>query len=497
MRRVLSTCLLLSFLAAPAAARQAGNDDDRLSRLEKLLEVQQQHIQSLKRQVAAGSGSDPETARVEIMRQQIREVLSETGFRESLMQSTVTAGYDGGFFIRSSDDKFSLKVNGLLQFRWTHYATRASNRYFLPTYQRNDRTGFDVERLRLDFSGHAYSPDWTWFIELEADAADGYDFILGEGWVNYSFSDAFNMKAGLFKIASTRANMMGNGALQFVDRPVFDAVYGLGFGIGVRFWGSLFDNKMDYYVDLLNSLGSGEDFAIGRTITNDPAELDGNPGLALRAVWHVLGDDPGGDFTDEADLAMHESPALDIGFHYAFNDDQGDAFTTRIPFPAVRNLFGGGFGLTTTNGLQINQFGIDAAFKYHGFSATGEYVLRIVDPRRANRNPITPWTLLTGQDSTTVQHGAYLQVGYFLPIPSLDNKLEAVARVGGISTLASGQEGTWEYGAGLNYYIDGNNVKLQADMMKVTEAPISNPYTGLANVNDDVLLFRVQLQFAF
>ncbi len=82
-------------------------------------------------------------------------------------------------------------------------------------------------------------------------------------------------------------------------------------------------------------------------------------------------------------------------------------------------------------------------------------------------------------------------------IGSLENKLEAVVRVGGISTLANGQEGTWEYGAGLNYYIEGNNVKLQTDMIKVSEAPISNPYTGLANVNDDVLMFRVQLTFAF
>ena len=35
-------------------------------------------------------------------------------------------------------------------------------------------------------------------------------------------------------------------------------------------------------------------------------------------------------------------------------------------------------------------------------------------------------------------HGAYLQMGYFLPIAGLEDKLEAVVRVGGISVLNGG-----------------------------------------------------------
>ena len=124
-------------------------------------------------------------------------------------------------------------------------------------------------------------------------------------------------------------------------------------------------------------------------------------------------------------------------------------------------------------------------------------MLRMVDPRRAGRRPFTPWWLLTRQGDTTVQHGAFVQAGYFLPIPGLERKIEAVARVGGISTLANGQEGTWEYAAGLNYYIEGNKVKLQTDVTKITEVPISSNYSSLANVNDDALIWRVQLQVAF
>ena len=89
-----------------------------------------------------------------------------------------------------------------------------------------------------------------------------------------------------------------------------------------------------------------------------------------------------------------------------------------------------------------------------------------------------------------------MQAGYFLPIPGLEKKLEAVARVGGISVNTEGSEGTWIYSGGLNYYFEGNRVKLQTDVTKITEVPISAG-GWLGNVNDDALIWRVQLQVAF
>jgi len=481
-----------SSVAQEGPARLLG--DERIARLEALLRAQQEEIDRLEQHVAVEQSADADRMRTEAMRQQIREILSEQEFRESLMPSIMLAGYDQGFYIKSSDDKFKLNINGYMQFRWTHYATRSDNRYLLPRRERDDRTGFDLQRLRLIFSGHAWTPDLTYHVQMRADAPDGYDFRVHWAYLNYRFMDEFQMTAGIFKLASTRSQLHSEAGFQFVDRPVADAVFGLANGLGVRFWGQLFDKKLEYMIDVANALNS----ELNRTITPDPAEHDNNPAILARLVWHALGDDLA-TWKVEGDVPRHDTPHLDFGFSYAFNDDQGDLRTTRIPFPATR-LLGfsrGGFGLTSTNGLQINQFSWDAAFKYEGFSAIGEYVLRLVDPRRAGRVPFTPWWLLTGQDATTAQHGGYLQLGYLLPIPGLEDKLEAVARVGGVSALASGQEGTWEYGGGVNYYIQGNDVKLQADVVKISEAPISSSYSSLANVNDDALVFRVQLQMAF
>ncbi|MFH1747671.1 MAG: porin [Planctomycetota bacterium] len=467
-------------------------DSQELARLETQLRVQQHEIDLLEQQLAGAQERDPDATRAEMMRQQIREILGEQEFRESLMPSVLQAGYDKGFFIRSGDDKFLMKINGQVQFRWTHYDVQSRNHYLLPRLERDDRTGFDMQRVRLTFSGHAYSPDLTYYVQLRTGVGTGYDTRLRDGYINYRFRDEFQFRAGMFKIAATQSHLTSSGDLQLVDRPMVDAVFGLSRGMGVRFWGKLFDKRLEYFVDVMNSFnGAGN-----RTITGDPAELDGNPGLAFRLLWHALGENPGKDLKVESDIEFHESPALDFAFNYAFNDDAGDSQTTEIPFPR-RSTLPGGFGLTTTNGLQINQFGLATAFKWRGFSARGEYILRLVDPRRAGRTPFAPWWLLTGDDSTTAQHGAYVQMGYFLPIPGMERKIEAVARVGGISALAESRACAWEYSAGVNYFIHEDNVKLQADVTKVTEAPISGNSVSLANVNDQPLIFRVQLQVKF
>jgi hypothetical protein len=48
----------------------------------------------------------------------------------------------------------------------------------------------------------------------------------------------------------------------------------------------------------------------------------------------------------------------------------------------------------------------------------------------------------------------------------------------------------------MNCYIQGNKVELQTGVAKISEVPTAAPYSSLANVNDDALVFRVQLQVA-
>ncbi len=506
----------LGFLAAMAAVLLVGpvwaedsaapGTTDKVARLEALLEAQQRKVDALEQQLAAAAQQDTDKARVEQMKQQIREVLSEKEFRESLMPSTVQAGYDKGFYIKSSDDKFMLKFQGCFQFRWTYYNTQRQNRYLAPGFDfPRDRSGFDWNRNRFKFLGNVYSKDLTYFLELDSSSSANLDTALLYSYINYRFTreDEFQMRFGTFRLASTRADFGSTQDMQFPDYPYMNAVFGLVRGTGVRFWGKLFDKKLDYYLDVVNTLVRGDT----QTITNDEDLFtnghDNSPAVVFRTVWHALtgecrtpADDPANHFITPADIEFHTSPALDFGFHYAFTQEEYSG-TMRIPFPRKTFFREGGFGLTSSDGLQINQFGWDAAFKFMGFSTSGEYVVRIQDVTAGSHAPFAPLYQFTGDGSTNAQQGAYVQCGYFLPIPGLEQKLEAVARVGGISALAGGQEGTWDYGAGLNYYIHGNKVKLQTDVSKIYEAPISGSSYTVANVNDDVLFWRVQLQVAF
>lgn len=473
-------------------ANTASADDTAvLDVLEARLAAQQQQIDELQRQIdlASGQAADESAA---TMKRLIREVLDDPQFRASLSPSVAVAGYDNGFYVRASDNTFSMRLNGMIQTRWTSYGTQQQNRYLLPRLRRDDRTGFDLSRLRLTLRGHVFDENLTYVVEARADSSISYDVEPFYTYVNYRVADEFQITAGLFKIASTRAEMTSVAELQFPDRPIPNSVFTLERGVGVRFWGDLFKKQLTWYVDVVNGFNSTRE----QTITVDPAEHDNSPAIASKLIWHVLSEDYKKDFRAQSDFERRTTPALDLGLGYAFTDDEFGS-EMRLPFPRTRPLRGGGFGLTTGDALQFHQIGVDAAFKYAGLSVTSEYWARFIDPRHANGPPFTPWSVLTGDEDSSTQQGAYVQVGYFLPIPGLENKLEALARVGGVSVSANEQEGSWDYGGGLNYYIQGNRVKLQTAVTRVYEAPARNPSYSLANLNDEALIWTVQLQVGF
>lgn len=493
----------LCVVAGGCSFARAEVPDDSVARLEAQLAVQAARLDTLTRQVAAYR-SQEEGVRTDLLREQIREVLAEPGFRDSLVPTSTQTGYDKGFFIRSSDRKFLMRFNLRVQFRWTHYAVGSRNRYQSPDLQRHDRTGFDVSRIYFAISGHAYHPDLTYALIVDGSEYRVYDFGVLHGWINYRVVDAFQIRAGIMRVSGTRANV-DTATMQFVETPIMEEAYTFHRGLGVRVWGLLKgpgEVEGQYRFDVLNTLANPNT----RTITTDEEQLarghDNNPAIVFRTVWSLLGSHC--EFPEQripysaasCDLAYHTQPALNVGFHYAFNEDYRDG-SLSLAVARHSRWHDGGFALVTAEGMQIQQFGVDAGFMYRGFSTTAEYVLRLLDVRNAASPPYSPLYLLTGDGSTTTQHAAYVQCGYFLPIPGFEQKVELVGRVGWMHVGTGGQNSAWEYTGGVNYYIQGHRLKLQTDVTHITEAPFAFSTNSLANVNDDALIWRVQLQFAF
>lgn len=488
----------------PRSTAQDSSDAETLERLEQTIELQRLRLAELDRLAAATAPFDNEAARVETLREQIREVLGEGEFRESLMPAALQAGYDKGFFIRSSDEKFLMRFSGRFQFRWTHYSTGDANRYLNPRQRRNDRTGFDIPRLYLTLSGHAYTRDLTYVFILDGSEYRNYTYGVLHAEVNYRFIDEFQLRAGIMRVSGTRANFH-TGTMQFCELPIVQEMYTVNRGLGVRFWGQLFKDRSvrgEYNLDVVNSLNNPGTRTITTDEQRDAQGHDNNPAICFRTCWVLV--DGEAQFPADAlpysaaisDLAWHVTPFVTAGFHYLYTEDDHDG-TTRIAVAHRSPITPGGFGNVTSEGLQIHQWGLDGTLQYRGFSTTAEYALRLLDVRQASRPPYAPVFLATGDADRSTQQMAYIQCGYLLPIPGWERKFEIVGRVGMMHIDTGGRETTWEYGGGLNYYIKGHQVKLQADVTRIIEVPFALSAASLANVNDDALIGRVQLQVAF
>ena len=86
--------------------------------------------------------------------------------------SKLSAVYDQGFRFATGDNAFALRINGLLQIRYTYVDYDPAIRF-----NQEDWSNFFVRRARLYFTGHAGSPKFTYLlhIQLEPNAVSEND----------------------------------------------------------------------------------------------------------------------------------------------------------------------------------------------------------------------------------------------------------------------------------------------------------------------------------
>jgi phosphate-selective porin OprO/OprP len=480
----LALLAVMVLVAGGSVAFGQENMSDRMNQLESMVKAQQEQIAALQQQLAQRQAAGMDQMRVEEIKRVVQELFRDPQFRDQL---PLNAGYDNGFFIRSGQD-FMLRINGLMQARYTFYGKQGNNwDHNQPTVygtHQGDRSGLEFNRLRLAFSGYALDPNFTYRFELRADDTENVSIYYA--WMNYKFADEAQLRVGLFKLPFGRQETTTDQRLLLVDRSMANEIFNVGRSMGVMLHGGLFGKQLDYAVAVSNGLRNNLDSVDDE---DDANELDTNPAVTARTVWHAMYDNLGKDFEGEPDLEYHKKPALDFGASFAFNADRGDEHNVLLPYqiPDPIRVGPGGYSMANTYNTNITQFGVDAAFKYLGFSTQAEYFLRIVD----SKTDFSPWFLATGDSGTIHQQGAYWQAGYFI----VPEKLELVARVGGIWDY--GNDTMWEYAGGVNYYIRGHNLKIQADIASISELPVRASRLEFLNQNDDIVMFRLQLQAAF
>ncbi len=188
---------------------------------------QEARIAELEAQVARLRGDNWLTEeRANEVRALVHDVLADADTRASLLQSGMTAGYDNGFMIGSSDGAFSLKINGQTQVRyvWNIQDDLAGSD--------SNQAGFEIARAKLAFSGHVY--DSTWKYNIRGGFVNGTGtFTLDNAYIDKDMGDGWTLRLGQFKLPVLREELVESYYQLAVDRSLVNETLNQGYSQGV------------------------------------------------------------------------------------------------------------------------------------------------------------------------------------------------------------------------------------------------------------------------
>lgn len=331
-------------------------------------------IDRLEREVARLHGEEDQTwldeRRAEEVKALVHEVLSDAQTRASLLSDEALAGYNNGFFIRSPDGQFYLKIRGMIQTRYTFNIRQDE-----PAGQDGDQGGFEMARTRIGFVGHIIDPTWKFMI-WTGYGANGSAILL-DAWVKKELPAGFAVTAGQFKVPMWKEWLVSETSQQFIERSLLTAKTS---GIYTQGVVGEWQNEMFHFALSFND---------GMNATNSAWNADRTHwAVTGRAEWKAFG-----DWKNYNDFESWQGSDPLLVFGVAANYQQGDT------------------GGSTQNPDNIT-WTADALWKFGG----GNVFAAIVGSHNS------------GYDSATASYppdyyGALIQGGYFIT-----PELEAIAR---------------------------------------------------------------------
>jgi hypothetical protein len=361
---------------------------------------------------------------------------------------TVSIAPGRGFTVQTPDGSSAMTVRARLQMRDTvSIASETTNE-------------LAVKTVRLHIQGHIYTPELRYCLMLALGPADFDASPVFDAYVEYGLHRDLQIRAGQYFVPFDRARTNREYALQFVDRQQAISEINLDRDVGLTLLSS----------DLFG-LGGRLAYALGVFGGNGKNRIGGEP-FGFLYVGR-LSYRPFGAFNDDAegDLERLKKPRLAVGLAGAYNQD-----TRRQKSTTGNTLELGGFNYTHVAG--------DVVFKYAGFSFLGEVTYRHASS--AFHDGIV--------DSEAVREWSRSGWGYLIQAGMmLTSKLELVARWDQLRSIGDtdpalvklAREQGKELGGGVNLYLNGHALKLQAD------------YTARFGAAEPSHLVRLQLDATF
>ena len=388
-------------------------------------------------------------------------VITEDDFKEVAASKPVAYQPGKGFTFTSSDRTFQLSLGGRGQFQYQYVDKDDVNG------PAQDTSVWKIRRFKVSMGGYAFTQDLTYRVQMDL-AKSGTAQMLDDAWINYRFVDEAQLQAGQFKMPFSRGELTSDGALQFVDRANAVDAFKPSYDIGAMVQGKTAGGKLAYSAGLFNGTGQS-----GTRTTNSGA-------WAARLVFNPFGEMR----YSEADLENTPSPLLSLGADYFANTLKRNGNTTFLDTTTSTPPYAGTAGwlgkaatgtaiFDNTEKVDVGTYGFDAAFKWRGISAQGEYFGGKAEGQTQGR--------------TVHSRGYYGQAGYFL----LPKKLELAARYSCVDPNRDiSQDLQVEVTGAVSYYFQGHNLKLQGDYTN-----IHKQIAGKQATDDQQM--RVQAQVAF
>lgn len=387
------------------------------------------------------------------------------------------AGYDRGFYLRGNNgnESFELRTNARLQFRFVTFSRAADAWTDNAGVERPilDRQYFDIERARLIFSGHAFSPKLTYFAQFDSDTDSAHVTSLIDGWVGWEYRDDRVLQLGKRKVPGTRNWILGAFDTRMVDRPMSNEFFRPSRTTGMWIVGDPDPETryelmigQGYNTDGLTTSEVGDNFAIAGSVYRDvignygplrPTDFEYHEDLAVRLGMSAVGSIEGtpGRQLEEADFLR-----LTDG--------------TRITEP---NALAPN---TKVDGFNVFLVAFDAAYKYRGWSANAECFLRSIT-NLVSDAPVP---------SVGLQHGFYCEGGVFV-IPRQFEWNSQYAFVTGDQGSAN------SYATGFSYYPQNMQfLKISVDGTYIDGSPANSTGADIL-VGDKGFLLRCQWQALF
>lgn len=326
----------------------------------------------------------------------------------------------------------------------------------------------NIGTARLWLSGHAYRPELTYMVQLALagrDYRDGAVSPIFDAFLDWKAHRDVGVRVGQFFVPFDRLRTVRELALQLTDRPRPVTELTLDRDVGVTLYSDRFLGDSSPVAWKLGAFGGG-----GTNLSTGK-----EPGLLVVARVELR---PLGAIDDdsEGDLERRRKPGLAIGAAFA-----GNWNTNRL-----RSTTGGTFTGGTTD---YKHAAVDLVFKWRGAAFQAEYLWK-----RASNDQIVS----THPDGTSLieytrsARGWVLQGSYtFDPPFELVGRLSRLYTAGGTDPRLIAEVDTrgQEIAVGVNRYLNGHRLKLQADWIART-----TPDFELGNADH---LVHVQLDATF